>query len=71
MHLTPSLPSYPRRYKSDLTPEQKEALLDVLKTKSHPQITPEIRRELVHSVARGEQLEEPAMEAEEELGMEL
>jgi len=62
---------FAQRYKSDLTPEQKEALIDVLKAKSHPQITPEIRRELIHSTARGEQLEEPAMEAEEELGMEL
>ena len=57
-----------RRYKSDLTPEQKEALLEVLRAKSHPQITPEIRRELVHSIARGEQLEEPVGES---LEMEL
>ncbi|GAA5983053.1 hypothetical protein JCM11641_004709 [Rhodosporidiobolus odoratus] len=45
-----------QRYKSDLTAEQKEALLDVIKAKVHHQITPEIRREIVHSVARGEEL---------------
>lgn len=48
-----------QRYKSDLTPEQKEALMEVLRVKVHVQITPEIRRELVHSVARGDMLEEP------------
>ena len=46
------------RYKSDITPEQKEALLDVMRHKSHPQITPEIRRELVNSVARGEVIDQ-------------
>ncbi|GAA6043793.1 hypothetical protein JCM8097_007710 [Rhodosporidiobolus ruineniae] len=45
-----------QRYKSDLTSEQKEALLEVLRYKSHYQITPEIRREIVHSVARGEEI---------------
>ena len=43
-----------RRYASDLTPDQKDALLDVARASSHPQISPEIRRELVNSVARGE-----------------
>ena len=47
-----------QRYKADLTPEQKEALLEVLRAKTHPMITPEIRRELVNSAARGEQVEE-------------
>ncbi|EGG06765.1 uncharacterized protein MELLADRAFT_35933 [Melampsora larici-populina 98AG31] len=46
-----------QRYKADLTAEQKEALLDVLRVKVHAQITPEIRREIVHSVARGEEVE--------------
>jgi essential nuclear protein 1 len=55
-----------QRYKSDLTPEQKEALLEVLKFKSHPQITPEIRREIVNSTSRDELLEEN-MEVEEEI----
>ncbi|GAA5855327.1 hypothetical protein JCM8547_009036 [Rhodosporidiobolus lusitaniae] len=45
-----------QRYKSDLTSEQKEALLEVLRYKNHYQITPEIRREIQHSVARGEEI---------------
>ncbi|EFP76816.1 uncharacterized protein PGTG_02277 [Puccinia graminis f. sp. tritici CRL 75-36-700-3] len=45
-----------QRYKSDLTREQKDALLDLLKIKNHPLITQEIRREIVNSVARGEEI---------------
>jgi hypothetical protein len=41
------------RYASDLTPDQKDALLDVIRTTPHPQISSEIRRELVNSVVRG------------------
>lgn len=37
-----------------MTPDQKDALLDVVRVQFHPQIGPEIRRELVNSVARGE-----------------
>ena len=33
--------------------------MEVLRVKVHVQITPEIRRELVHSVARGDMREEP------------
>ncbi|KAJ1737207.1 snoRNA-binding rRNA-processing protein [Coemansia sp. Benny D160-2] len=43
-----------QRYKADLAPEQKEALLSVLKTQYHPEISEEIRREITHSVCRGE-----------------
>lgn len=54
-HLTDLLPPPALgRYKADLTPEQKDALLEVLRFQSHHQITPEIRRELQHSVTRGE-----------------
>ena len=42
------------RYSSDLTPDQKDALLDVVKVNPHPQISSEIRRELVSSTVRGE-----------------
>ena len=42
------------RYASDLTPDQKDALLDVVRAHPHPLISPEVRRELVNSVARGE-----------------
>ena len=41
------------RYASDLTPDQKDALLDVIRANPHTHISPEIRRELVSSVVRG------------------
>lgn len=41
------------RYASDLTPDQKDALLDVVRVHPHPQISSEVRRELVNSVVRG------------------
>lgn len=43
-----------QRYAADMTPDQKDALLDVARVHPHPQISPEVRRELVASVARGE-----------------
>ncbi|KAH9482459.1 hypothetical protein JR316_0004559 [Psilocybe cubensis] len=48
-----SLLVFAQRYASDLTPDQKDALLDVIRATPHPQISPEIRRELVNSVVRG------------------
>lgn len=42
------------RYSSDLTPDQKDALLDVVRVNPHPGIGPEVRRELINSVARGD-----------------
>ena len=42
------------RYSADLTPDQKDALLDVVRATPHAQISPEIRRELVNSTVRGE-----------------
>ncbi|KAI0698875.1 Bystin [Cytidiella melzeri] len=48
-----SLLVFCQRYASDLTPDQKDALLDVVRANPHPQISPEIRRELVISVVRG------------------
>jgi len=53
---------FAQRYKQDLTTEQKDALLDVLKVKSHDLITPEIRREIINSVARGEIIDDVEME---------
>ncbi|BFZ61209.1 snoRNA-binding rRNA-processing protein [Saitoella coloradoensis] len=53
---------FAQRYKNDVTPEQKDALLDIIKSKGHPQIGPEIRRELQGSVSRGEMLPEPDMD---------
>ncbi|KAF9362689.1 snoRNA-binding rRNA-processing protein [Mortierella sp. NVP85] len=51
---------FAQRYKADITPDQKQALIELLRFKSHEGISPEIRRELVNSVARGEMLPEPA-----------
>ncbi|KAF8204826.1 cell adhesion protein byn-1 [Pholiota molesta] len=48
-----SLLVFAQRYASDLTPDQKDALLDVIRATPHAQISPEIRRELVNSVVRG------------------
>ncbi|KAJ1667300.1 snoRNA-binding rRNA-processing protein [Coemansia sp. RSA 1813] len=47
---------FAQRYKADLTPEQKDGLLSVLKVQYHPEISEEIRREITHSVCRGEVL---------------
>ncbi|KAK9477098.1 Bystin-domain-containing protein [Lipomyces japonicus] len=44
--------AFAQRYKNDITEEQKEALLDVLKARFHPKIGPEIRRELREGIAR-------------------
>ncbi|XP_075469772.1 bystin [Ascaphus truei] len=41
-----------QRYKEDLSAEQKESVLELLRTHSHPQITAEIRRELTNSRSR-------------------
>jgi essential nuclear protein 1 len=40
------------RYKEDVTSEQKEALLRLLKKHSHRGITDDIRREIVYSRSR-------------------
>ncbi|XP_038605488.1 bystin [Tachyglossus aculeatus] len=47
-----SLLTLAQRYKADLASEQKEALLDLLRLQSHPQLSPEIRRELLSATAR-------------------
>ncbi|XP_036415700.1 bystin [Colossoma macropomum] len=41
-----------QRYKADLSSEQKEALLELLKIQNHPQISAEIRRELQNAETR-------------------
>lgn len=53
-----SLLVFAQRYKQDLVPEQKDALLGLLRVKQHTSITPEVRREIVGSTARGELLAE-------------
>ncbi|KAL4658543.1 bystin [Arapaima gigas] len=51
-----SLLTLAQRYKADLASEQKEALLELLRFQTHPQISGEVRRELVHSQARDEEI---------------
>uniref|UniRef100_U5EVH8 Putative cell adhesion complex protein bystin n=1 Tax=Corethrella appendiculata TaxID=1370023 RepID=U5EVH8_9DIPT len=48
--------TFVQRYKNDISSEQKEALLNLLKKKSHPKITPEIRRELLAAKCRDEEV---------------
>ncbi len=55
------------RYGSDLTPDQKDALLDVIRARPHHTISSEIRRELVMSVVRGEPRPEEKVEGDVEM----
>ena len=48
-----------------MTPDQKEAILDLIKTQGHEGITPDIRRELVQSACRGEMKTEGGVDAME------
>jgi len=61
-----SLLVFVQRYAADLTPDQKDSLLDVVRATPHHQISPEIRRELVNSSARGEP--RPGAEGDVEMG---
>lgn len=54
--------TFVQRYKSHISSEQKEALLDLLKIQIHDKITPEIRRELMHAKCRDEEMDEPMMD---------
>ncbi|GJJ07694.1 hypothetical protein Clacol_001899 [Clathrus columnatus] len=49
-----SLLVFCQRFAPDLAPNQKDALLDVIRVHPHHDISPEIRRELVNNVSRGE-----------------
>ncbi|KAH8388076.1 hypothetical protein KR093_011574 [Drosophila rubida] len=53
-----SLLTFTQRYKNDISSEQKEALLQLLKKKSHPKMTPDIRRELQAANCRDEEMME-------------
>jgi essential nuclear protein 1 len=57
------------RYKEDLTPEQKEALVELSRVKSHEEISVEVRRELINSVCRGEMKPEPVDPVDVEMVM--
>ncbi|XP_062605580.1 bystin-like [Saccostrea cucullata] len=54
-----SLLTFVQRYKEDISSEQKEALMELLRAQTHDKITPEIRRELVHSKCRDTEGEPP------------
>ena len=47
-----SLLAFVQRYKEDISLEQKESLLELIRHKTHSGMTPEIRREIVHSKCR-------------------
>ena len=49
-----TLLAFIQHYKAELTSQQHETIKAVLRAQFHPQITPEIRRELVAARARGE-----------------
>lgn len=53
--------TFAQRYKEDISSEQKESLLELLRVHSHGLITPEIRRELQHSKCRDKELGEDVM----------
>lgn len=57
------------RYKQDLTPDQKTALLDLIRVQRHEGIGPEVRRELTTGAARGEMLEEPLNEDDDAMSL--
>ena len=52
--------TFVQRYKEDISSEQKEALLELLRVHVHEQITPEIRRELTNSKCRDVEIGEGA-----------
>ncbi|XP_055510949.1 bystin [Leucoraja erinacea] len=47
-----SLLTFAQRYKEDLSAEQKDSLVELLRSHCHPTISPEIRRELLNSKSR-------------------
>lgn len=49
--------SFAQRYRNDITEDQREALLDLLITKGHSAIGPEVRRELLEGRGRGVAIE--------------
>ncbi|CAH1405826.1 unnamed protein product [Nezara viridula] len=55
-----ALLTFVQRYKSDISSEQREALLGLLRHQPHPTITPEIRRELQNAKCRDIETTEPS-----------
>jgi len=48
-----SLLAFAQRYRNDITEEQRDGLLDLLRFKGHSAIGPEVRRELLEGRDRG------------------
>ncbi|KAL3215928.1 hypothetical protein MRX96_033285 [Rhipicephalus microplus] len=65
-HFPQCLLSFCQRYKGDISSEQKEALLALLRAQSHYSITPEIRWELQHATCRDVEVTEPMPQEGEE-----
>jgi len=57
-----ALLTFAQRYKADISSEQRDALLNLLRKQTHPQITPEIRRELQNAKCRDVEVGEPSMQ---------
>ncbi|XP_028160256.1 bystin [Ostrinia nubilalis] len=53
-----ALLTFVQRYKADISTEQRDALLELLRKQSHPTITPEIRRELQAAKCRDIEINE-------------
>lgn len=51
--------AFAQRYKNDVTEDQREALLDLLLSKGHKSIGPEVRRELLEGRGRGIPIQAP------------
>ncbi|CAE6406218.1 unnamed protein product [Rhizoctonia solani] len=50
-----SLLVFCQRYASDLSPDQRDSLLDVIRARPHVQIGPEVRRELINAASKSNQ----------------
>jgi essential nuclear protein 1 len=53
--------AFAQRYRNDITEDQREALLDLLLSRGHKSISPEVRRELLEGRGRGVMLEPVAV----------
>lgn len=51
--------AFAQRYRNDITEDQREALLDLLLSRGHKSISPEVRRELLEGRGRGVVVEPP------------
>lgn len=49
--------AFAQRYRNDITEDQREAMLDLLLTRGHASISPEVRRELLEGRGRGVMVE--------------